>query len=88
MPPAVGQIVQLLCSPIGNWNFRKENKTKIATEWTPHSVFDMVHVAFVSMFFAPPNLVYLVDNSACGNCEYKIACYKCREYDKLISPEQ
>ena len=35
----IGRILQLLCSPIGKWNFQKRRKPNITTEWTPQSVF-------------------------------------------------
>ena len=45
VPPAVGLILQLLCSPIGNWNFQKKRKN-IANERTPQTV----HHLFWTMF--------------------------------------
>ena len=38
VPLAVGLILQLLCSPIGNRNFQKKRKQNITTEGTKHSV--------------------------------------------------
>ena len=38
VPPAVGLILQLLCSHIGDRNIRKKTKQNITTERTPHSV--------------------------------------------------
>ena len=35
---AVGLIQQLLCSPIGNCNFRNISKQNITTEQTPYSI--------------------------------------------------
>ena len=44
VPLAIGLILQLLCSPIGNQNFRKKTKQNITTEQTPHSVYICVRV--------------------------------------------
>ena len=38
VPPAIGQILQRLCSPIGYQNFLKKTQVNIKTERTPQSV--------------------------------------------------
>ena len=41
-----GLVLQLLCSPIGNRNYRKKTEQNIANEWTPQIVHwpDLHHV--------------------------------------------
>ena len=45
--PAVGLILQLLCSQIGNWNFQKKTKQNIVNEGTPrHTLYSsaLIHL--------------------------------------------
>ena len=58
VPPAVGLLLQLLCSPIGNGKFQKNTKQNITTEWTPHNVYTVIGIGtdpdLISLFLLTP----------------------------------